>query len=47
MINKLCPKDLSFNPELFSLMLIPFKSLKEPESKHLKLLEQLADVLLQ
>lgn len=31
MITTLCPKDLGFNPELFSLMLIPFKCLHKAD----------------
>ncbi|CAD8125743.1 unnamed protein product [Paramecium sonneborni] len=46
MIIRLCPKDLSFNPELFSLMLIPFKCLQQPNHKDIELLDNLAAVLL-
>ncbi|CAD8208947.1 unnamed protein product [Paramecium pentaurelia] len=47
MIIKLCPKDLSFNPELFQLMLIPFKCYQQLNPKDNDLLDNLASVLLQ
>ncbi|CAD8123275.1 unnamed protein product [Paramecium sonneborni] len=46
MISTLCPLDLGFNPELFSLMLIPFKCLQKADLIDISLLERLADVLL-
>ncbi|CAK82749.1 unnamed protein product (macronuclear) [Paramecium tetraurelia] len=46
MITTLCPQDLGFNPELFSLMLIPFKCLHKADPTDISLLERLADVLL-
>ncbi|CAD8173429.1 unnamed protein product [Paramecium pentaurelia] len=46
MITTLCPQDLGFNPELFSLMLIPFKCLHKADPTDISLLEKLADVLL-
>ncbi|CAD8213631.1 unnamed protein product [Paramecium octaurelia] len=46
LIIKLCPKDLSFNPELFQLMLIPFKCLQQQNRQDIELLDSLASVLL-
>lgn len=47
MIVTLCPKDLSFNPELFQLMLTPFKFPISITKSNVDILEKLADVILQ